>query len=470
MTRYLEDGVNVEMGPRFPQRDGEGIYDDPIDIFDFLLERTNDNPKIESEVSSLRSSVYRLKQHMPTAEEEQVVLPEIINGYDICGICFDSIYTTVRASSELTSSSNRALDGRSLDSKDVPSMNTFDSSVPYENISLASVNVSLSTFNVAISWPSKDCSCTFCCKCLSKYIEGKIFAGEATRIKCPDCTRQLSESDVRSFIVNPSTQRLYDKLLKDSLIVSNPNAIFCPVADCDGCAYCPPELNAGESMPTKKIKVVCDKCACELCFRCQGQWHEKGSCEKAQKKRLKKEQENGKSEWRFSMWARKKTRKCPQCRTVIEKLQDGSCNHMTCGVCKTEFCWLCGKSIPPEGHFDADNLSGCPGMQYADKMTKEGRLRKKKKAAAHYSKVVGMCIVGIPFFVVAAVPVGIYFGVKTVVNEAKSVSRRRRESSEYPQIHTTLEPVQRVDQVTSDEEARGQQNREASQIFSEFYL
>ena len=36
---------------------------------------------------------------------------------------------------------------------------------------------------------------------------------------------------------------------------------------------------------------------------------------------------------------------CPRCNTLIVKMDDGSCNHMTCPVCGAEFCWLCMKEI-----------------------------------------------------------------------------------------------------------------------------
>ncbi|CAH1247283.1 RNF19A [Branchiostoma lanceolatum] len=36
---------------------------------------------------------------------------------------------------------------------------------------------------------------------------------------------------------------------------------------------------------------------------------------------------------------------CPRCGAYIVKMDDGSCNHMTCAVCGAEFCWLCMKEI-----------------------------------------------------------------------------------------------------------------------------
>ncbi len=38
-------------------------------------------------------------------------------------------------------------------------------------------------------------------------------------------------------------------------------------------------------------------------------------------------------------WILANTRKCPNCNTRIEKNQ--GCNHMTCRLCKHEFCWTC---------------------------------------------------------------------------------------------------------------------------------
>ena len=36
---------------------------------------------------------------------------------------------------------------------------------------------------------------------------------------------------------------------------------------------------------------------------------------------------------------------CPRCGAFIIKMDDGSCNHMTCAVCGAEFCWLCMQEI-----------------------------------------------------------------------------------------------------------------------------
>lgn len=36
---------------------------------------------------------------------------------------------------------------------------------------------------------------------------------------------------------------------------------------------------------------------------------------------------------------------CPRCHTLLLKLDDGSCNHMSCFICGCEFCWLCLREV-----------------------------------------------------------------------------------------------------------------------------
>lgn len=49
---------------------------------------------------------------------------------------------------------------------------------------------------------------------------------------------------------------------------------------------------------------------------------------------------------------------CPQCRITV--MRSEGCNHMTCTLCRTHFCYRCGETlspIDPYSHFKAD---GCP--------------------------------------------------------------------------------------------------------------
>jgi len=51
---------------------------------------------------------------------------------------------------------------------------------------------------------------------------------------------------------------------------------------------------------------------------------------------------------------------CPKCRAPI--IRDGGCNHMTCGRCHYEFCWMCKRRYN-SNHFAPWNIFGCPAGQ-----------------------------------------------------------------------------------------------------------
>lgn len=54
----------------------------------------------------------------------------------------------------------------------------------------------------------------------------------------------------------------------------------------------------------------------------------------------------------------KKLKKCPRCKWETEK--NKGCNHMTCAVCRFQWCWLCEKEYK-EGHY---NNGPCAGLQF----------------------------------------------------------------------------------------------------------
>ena len=474
MAVITDESGTANSAVPFPRQDLEHIYDDPIDIVDFLREQRHhdESSKMESEVSSLKS-VYRVAYSSTfSSQDHQVIFSESGHShrYDICGICFEKVALPLRSPSLMTtgdlstSSSNRAVfDDASVIAREGSRVN-----LELGNESEFGSDED-TVVGVAMGWPSGECGCKFCSDCVSAFIESKITSGDASQIKCPDCCRSLKETDVRAYLSDPTILMRYERLLKNAAILSNPNAIFCPIADCDGYGFTEGSSTLSSSSGKhSRHKVSCDTCQSELCFTCQSPWHGTISCEKAQQKALKKKSHKDKSERKFSVWAKERTKKCPQCRTVIEKLRDGSCNHMTCGVCKTEFCWLCGKSIPPEGHFDIDNVSGCPGMQYSDYTSKRNRYVDRGKSVAHYSKITAMYAVGVPVMIVAAVPIGIFYGVKAVSSRYMTYKRMKKIKKSNQRMADNSAGVERDSSNANESEFVFQSSSSSSYPFPPF--
>lgn len=72
---------------------------------------------------------------------------------------------------------------------------------------------------------------------------------------------------------------------------------------------------------------ICQKCLAKTCAKCKGEWHF-GPCAAVD--------DNGLAELARS----KRWQRCPQCRTMVEKVE--GCSHIVCR-CGCPFCYSCGK-------------------------------------------------------------------------------------------------------------------------------
>merc|ERR1719203_2764491 len=83
------------------------------------------------------------------------------------------------------------------------------------------------------------------------------------------------------------------------------------------------------------------------------------------------------------------TKDCPKCSR--QTMKSGGCNHMTCQVCRCEWCWICSQRLVEKGphgespifwHYSEENVeSGC--QQFAEAGTHpnidEVRLRRRDR-------------------------------------------------------------------------------------------
>ena len=101
--------------------------------------------------------------------------------------------------------------------------------------------------------------------------------------------------------------------------------------------------------PSDVTPVICSTCRiAEFCSQCGNNWHT-GPC-------------NATNEEREAFYRENEgliLKPCPNCMVDIDRVS--GCNHITCGACKTHFCWLCVQILPLDRvseHYDRYNAWG----------------------------------------------------------------------------------------------------------------
>ena len=136
---------------------------------------------------------------------------------------------------------------------------------------------------------------------------------------------------------------IYDRFKKfrqKKLDEGDPLVRYCTTPRCEG------RMRA-DHMNARKV--TCPECSQQICFRCRDDWHGYfTSCERN-------------LESKYEVWHSNSGIKilfCPMCRTKIERIT--GCNHMTCGFCEYEFCWICrGFAGHGSDHYNPLNPSSC---------------------------------------------------------------------------------------------------------------
>ncbi|XP_053255042.1 E3 ubiquitin-protein ligase RNF19B isoform X2 [Podarcis raffonei] len=181
-----------------------------------------------------------------------------------------------------------------------------------------------------------------CRSCLRQYLRIEITESRVN-ISCPECSERLNPADIRLLLRDsPHLVAKYEEFMLRRCLAADPDCRWCPAPDCGyaviayGCASCP--------------KLMCERegCQTEFCYHCKQIWHPNQTCDmarqqRAQTLRVRTKHTSGLSYGQES--GPDDIKPCPRCSAYIIKMNDGSCNHMTCAVCGCEFCWLCMKEI-----------------------------------------------------------------------------------------------------------------------------
>jgi len=181
----------------------------------------------------------------------------------------------------------------------------------------------------------------YCADCIYTHTKMKIEDG--SNIQCPECDHILSSDEIKQIGNLKGDSKLIQKFNEKSFISAvnqMKDAVQCPVPDCKGIAI--------RSDMDDREEVICANCNFCYCSLCRKMYHYRTTCEEATSwgteqttrrkghstmKRLKEEEQD-------SINAVKSiSTPCPKCLAPVQKTE--GCDHMTCSICKVEFCWKC---------------------------------------------------------------------------------------------------------------------------------
>ena len=148
-----------------------------------------------------------------------------------------------------------------------------------------------------------------------------IESGKVDKLIClsSGCGKPANQAQINEIFADDKA--LIEKLSRFKVVkeeLHDPLLRYCPKSSCNTKIF---------AKNMRADKLVCPECATVVCFSCKEEWHAGESCDIAFIRKLGPQNQNT----RISF--------CPLCRLKIKKNE--GCNHMTCGVCYYEWCWVC---------------------------------------------------------------------------------------------------------------------------------
>eukprot|EP01124_Arcella_intermedia_P021654 TRINITY_DN3074_c0_g1_i1.p1 TRINITY_DN3074_c0_g1~~TRINITY_DN3074_c0_g1_i1.p1 ORF type:complete len:961 (-),score=181.29 TRINITY_DN3074_c0_g1_i1:8-2890(-) len=166
-----------------------------------------------------------------------------------------------------------------------------------------------------------------CKNCLTEGINNAI-NDLVFPVTCTICNLPLEIEDFNVLIPDDKTlKRFYRNSFNKFKVDHQKDFTFCLTPDCEGLS------------PTIKNNIYnCRECSTRWCIKCKLLEHPTVTCEQAIRESKMTDTE------KFDEWKAAHTKPCAKCNSPIEKTH--GCNHMTCGVCSSHFCWLCTPGGP----------------------------------------------------------------------------------------------------------------------------
>lgn len=184
-----------------------------------------------------------------------------------------------------------------------------------------------------------------CIDCYKMYLKASSTSmSDSFHIKCigGSCKKNISYLSIQKILGD----EYLDDLLKYSLLdcLNNTNNLQisdCPQADCENVILTNQAGTLLEDNVNSSENVTCLQWH-KFCLNCKREVHSPIPCSLLKTWMNKLDEGNESLNWVFN-----NTQPCPSCDVDIEKME--GCNHVKCGVCKFEFCWICHKDWKTHG-------------------------------------------------------------------------------------------------------------------------
>ncbi|KAJ4903383.1 putative E3 ubiquitin-protein ligase ARI10 [Raphanus sativus] len=173
------------------------------------------------------------------------------------------------------------------------------------------------------------CGHPYCKTCWTGYITSKINDGPGClTVQCPEpsCSAVVGQDMINSLITKEEDkEKFYRYFLRSYVESSRKKVKWCPSP---GCEYA---VDFGGESENYDVSCLCSY---DFCWNCCEEAHRPVDCGTVAKWIFKNNDESENTTWILA-----NTKPCPNCKRQIEKNQ--GCNHMSCSICKHQFCWAC---------------------------------------------------------------------------------------------------------------------------------
>ena len=245
------------------------------------------------------------------------------------------------------------------------------------------------------------CQQIVCQSCLGRIIHTRLNDG-LIEFPCPnpECSDPIGRTEVLGHL-NQEDKVRFERLRVNA--ESDKSRKTCP--HCSHITEHHLPVRKVRRLREEEVKVQCENCRIEWCFKCHAPWHQGLTCKEFMK-----------GNRQFQKWTKDRPngvancQKCPTCRVFIQR--STGCDHMTCNRCKTHFCYKCGGrfiDIPGFGdHYERMSVFGCKYSYLPDEPAKRRAVR-----GGYFGAKMAM-LTGYPVLFVAGVALVIVVGAVTL--------------------------------------------------------